>query len=236
MLCPHNPIISAGPESHAASASPLQFLLTPCGPPAQVLTTLGFLLEPIQGVMQPLSRWYRLTRRRATDRVGGEICFLVVVGPKYAFDVLKWSEEPSTLLDPQMLKVWDCGWGKRVNTGGSLHTYLRSCRLNSASMSRQGCVQYTPAACLFSHSSSPAACFYQVMLCNYSLQLCIDEIHRLRTSQSATDVGAMLKKLSLQVRCVQNLNPLGWDVGLPVHANYPGCANSLHGVKRLGCP
>ena len=74
--------------------------------------------------MEPLSRWYRLTRRRASDRVGGEICFIAVVVPKYAFDVVKWSEEPGTLLDPQMLKVRCCGWEKRLNTGAParLHT------------------------------------------------------------------------------------------------------------------
>ena len=52
-------------------------------PPLQVLTTLGFLLEPISHPMEPLSRWYKLTRKRATDRVSGEICLVAFVVPKY---------------------------------------------------------------------------------------------------------------------------------------------------------
>ena len=86
--------------------------------------------------------------------------------------------------------------------------YIPQVLLSKLGQDLEGCVQYPPAvACLFPHISP--LLLHQVMLCNYSLQLCIDEVHKLRTSQSATDVGAMLKSLSLQVRCVQTLTPVG---------------------------
>ena len=48
----------------------------------QVLTTLGQLLEPVTGVFEPCPRWYRLTRKKASDKVQGEVCLILVVVPK----------------------------------------------------------------------------------------------------------------------------------------------------------
>ena len=49
----------------------------------QVLTTLGYLMEPVPAPLQPFSRWYRLTRRRSSDRISGEIMVIVGVMPGY---------------------------------------------------------------------------------------------------------------------------------------------------------
>ncbi len=81
----------------------------------------------------PPSCRYQLTRRRPSDKVdmpSGELCLIVVMTPKYVYDVVRhavghsgflivgggcnfspcsaqiqWSESGQTLLDPQMLKV-----------------------------------------------------------------------------------------------------------------------------------
>lgn len=71
----------------------------------QVLTNLGHLLESANGVLDPIGRWYKLTSRKASDRVGGEICFVATVVPKYVNNLTSWSEQPETLLDPQILKA-----------------------------------------------------------------------------------------------------------------------------------
>ena len=70
-----------------------------------VLTTLGYLMEPMTTTLDPFGRWYKLTRKKSSDRISGEVCFIVCVLPKYIVDILKWSEDPATLLDPQMLRV-----------------------------------------------------------------------------------------------------------------------------------
>ena len=85
--------------------------MLPCQPAylihvlTKVLTTVGHLLEPVTGIFEPFPRWYRLTRKKASDKVSGEVCLIIVVVPKYIYQVLNWSEDSQTLLDPQMLQV-----------------------------------------------------------------------------------------------------------------------------------
>ena len=55
----------------------------------QVLTTLGYLMEPVPAPLQPFSRWYRLTRRRSSDRISGEIMVIVGVMPGYVHDAVR---------------------------------------------------------------------------------------------------------------------------------------------------
>lgn len=55
--------------------------------------------------MEPFSTRYRLTKRRQGDRVSGEVYLTITVLPKWIFDVVHFSEDSSTLLDPQMLQV-----------------------------------------------------------------------------------------------------------------------------------
>ena len=76
---------------------------------------MGHLLEPVTGIFEPFSRWYRLTRKKSSDKVSGEVCLIIVVMPKYIYQVLNWSEDCQTLLDPQMLQVGEspadvAGW------------------------------------------------------------------------------------------------------------------------------
>lgn len=69
--------------------------------------------------MEPFSTRYRLTKRRQGDRVSGEVYLTITVLPKWIFDVVHFSEDSSTLLDPQMLQVrestgeWGEGWGQQ---------------------------------------------------------------------------------------------------------------------------
>ena len=56
----------------------------------QVLTTLGHLLEPVGDTLEPFSRWYRLTRRRPSDRVSGELLLIVGIVPNYVYDAVHW--------------------------------------------------------------------------------------------------------------------------------------------------
>lgn len=88
-------------DVHGSTTDQMSVLDRFCG---QVLTTLGHLLDPVGDVMEPFSRYYRLTRRRPSDRVSGDILLIVGVVPKYVYDAMHWSEDPSTLLDPSIQK------------------------------------------------------------------------------------------------------------------------------------
>ena len=80
---------------HGASTSTtaaFQPMVPPPPPPFhtfQVLTTLGYLMEPVPAPLQPFSRWYRLTRRRSSDRISGEIMVIVGVMPGYVHDAVR---------------------------------------------------------------------------------------------------------------------------------------------------
>ena len=88
-------------DVHGSTTDQMSVLDRYCG---QVLTSLGHLLEPVLDAMEPFSRWYRLTRRRPSDRVSGDVLLIVGVVPKYVYDAVHWSEDSSTLLDPSIQK------------------------------------------------------------------------------------------------------------------------------------
>ncbi|GAX84880.1 hypothetical protein CEUSTIGMA_g12301.t1 [Chlamydomonas eustigma] len=92
----------------------------------QVLTTLGHLLGPTEDIMEPIPRWYKLTRRRPTDKVSGELLLIVAVIPRSFYETVSWSEDPSNLLDPLT--------HKNLMKGYSLYTNLKELKLLKINM------------------------------------------------------------------------------------------------------
>ena len=72
----------------------------------EVQSTFEHYLAACDGPMAHVIQWYKLQKKKASDKgITGELCMLMTVVPQRIYQVLQWSESPSTLLDPQILNA-----------------------------------------------------------------------------------------------------------------------------------
>ena len=71
----------------------------------EVVSTFDHYLCNCAGSMDNMIQWYKLQKKRPSDKVSGELCMLMTIVPARIFNVLQWSESPSTLMDPQILNA-----------------------------------------------------------------------------------------------------------------------------------